>query len=358
MNYRLTELLSSEAANTAGTKTIDIDVKDPISRIVITFKGTNNGATPTAHPAKMISKIELVDGSDVLFSLSGIECQALNYYETGVFPLTIMDFRNDVMAIPTFQLNFGRYLWDEVLALDPSKFRNLQLKITHNKASGGSAPDAGNLRVQAFLFDEKVISPMGFLTNKEIKSYSLTSSAHEYTDLPTDYSYRRLIIQSLAAEKQPHEQFNKVKLYEDEGKRLIVPDMSTSDLCKLMTLYPKVVESILGTGTGSAVEHFCTPTYETYIVVGAITTALASIVAQQSYGGSVDVNVDNAEHFQSQVTGYCPHGAVDIVLSNLNDVDSYFNPANLGSLKLDLTAGSSVGSSSTCEIVTQQLRKY
>lgn len=358
MNYRLTELLAEEAANTAGTKVIDVDVKDPISRIVITFKGTNNGATPTAHPAKMISKIELVDGSEVLYSLSGIQAQALNYYENGVLPLTVMEFRNDVMCIPTFQLNFGRFLWDDVLALDPSKFRNLQLKITHNKASGGSAPDAGNLRVQAFVFDQKTISPIGYLMSKEIKSYALVSSAHEYTDLPTNDPYRRLIIQSLAAEKQPHSQFNKIKLYEDEGKRLIIPNMSTSDLAKLTSMKTKVVESILGTGTGSAVEHFCTPSYETYIVVGAITTALASIVTQQIYGGSVDITADNAEHFQSQVTGYCPHGAVDLPLSRLNDVDDFFNPAGLGSLKLDLTAGSSVGSSSTCEILAQQLRRY
>ena len=109
MLYRIASILASEAANTAGTKVIDLNLRKPISRITIQFKGTNNGSTPTAHPAKMISKLELVDGSEVLASLSGIQCQALNFYETGRIPTTVMEFRNDVMAIASYELNFGRW---------------------------------------------------------------------------------------------------------------------------------------------------------------------------------------------------------------------------------------------------------
>lgn len=80
MNYRLANILAEEAATTAATKTLDINLADPISRIVVQMKGLNSSGVPTAHPAKMISKIELVDGSDVLFSLSGVEAQALNFH--------------------------------------------------------------------------------------------------------------------------------------------------------------------------------------------------------------------------------------------------------------------------------------
>jgi len=98
MNYRLASLLSSEAVNTAGTKTIDVNLAKPISRISIQMKGTNNGSVPTAHPQNMLSKIELVDGSNVLFSLSGLQARSLNFYERGLLPYSIIEYRNDVMC--------------------------------------------------------------------------------------------------------------------------------------------------------------------------------------------------------------------------------------------------------------------
>jgi len=253
--YRITTLLASEDASTAATKTIDINLTNPISKIVVQFKGTNNGATPTAHGAKMVSKIELVDGSDVLYSCSGIESQAVTYYGEGRMPFMVNEYRNDVMNIQTFEIPFGRWLWDEKLALDPSRFKNLQLKITHNKASGGSSPDAGTLSVFAYVFDEKRITPIGFLMTKELYSYTLTSSAHEYIDLPTDYPYRLLIVQSLAAGKQPWEQYNKIKLSIDHDRYVPINGVKTSDLLKLFRLADPIVEEICGTGTGSAVTH-------------------------------------------------------------------------------------------------------
>jgi len=50
------------------------------------MKGTNNGHTPTAHPVKMVQKIEVVDGSDVLYSMTGVEAAAMNFLETKSFP--------------------------------------------------------------------------------------------------------------------------------------------------------------------------------------------------------------------------------------------------------------------------------
>jgi len=145
MNYRTASILAPEAASTAATKTLDINLADPVSRLVIQMKGLNNGTTLTAHPAKMISKIELVDGSDVLFSLSGVECQALNYFDKGRMPFNVVNYCNDVYAIATYELNFGRYLYDPVFALDPTKFTNPQLKITHDGSQGGFAPFVGLL---------------------------------------------------------------------------------------------------------------------------------------------------------------------------------------------------------------------
>jgi hypothetical protein len=355
---RVTELLASESIATAATKVIDLNLTDLVSRIVIQVKGTNSTGVPTAHPAKMVSKIELVDGSDVLFSLSGVEAQALNFYDEEELPENANMYVNDVMAIATFHINLGRYLWDKVLALDPRKFSNLQLKITHNKALGGGAPDAGTLSVIAFVMEAADANPTGFLMAKEIQSYALTSSAHEYISLPLDYSYRRLIIASLAAAKQPWEQFNKVKLSIDNDKQVLINNMSTSDLIKVFP-HKRFVEMLVGTGTGSAEGTYCTAAMEAFAAMAPLNSALAaSSVLTQAYGGYLTMLADSAELVQLLISGKCPHGSLNIPFGISDDIATYLDVSKVGALKFDITAGSSILASSTCEIVAQQLRTY
>jgi len=358
MKYRIETVLDAETATTAATKTQDIDVSDPISKITLQFKGTNNGSTPTAHGAKMISKIELVDGSDILHSVSGIQSQAISFSDTGKMPFQVNEFRDNVMNIQTFELNFGRWLWDTQLALDPTKFRNLQLKITHDKALGGSAPDAATLGMFLHLFDEKKVNPMGFLQNKEWKGYSLVNSAVELTNLPVDLPIRKLFIQSLSGGKQPWEQFNKIKLTEDEGRKTPINELKTSDLLKLKARYHRIEEVFLGIGTGSAVDHFMASTYDWYANISNLDAALTNNFLPQDYGGTQAVSGDSTDAFAVRGSGVAPHGTLDLPTGIQEDINDWFTPNPNGNLKLKITAGSSVGSSSTAEILVQQLRKY
>jgi hypothetical protein len=355
---RITEILAIEAASTAGTKVIDLNLVDLVSRIVVQFKGTNSTGVPVAHPAKMVSKIELVDGSDVLFSLSGIEAQAMNFYDEDELPTTALIYVNDVESIATYHINLGRYLWDPNLALDPSRFSNLQLKITHNKALGGGTPDAGQLGVYAYIMEKTDATPTGFLMSKEIQSYSLTSSAHEYISLPTDYAYRKLIIQSLAAGKNPNAQYNKVKLSIDNDAKVLINNIATSDLLKIIP-HKRFTEYLVGTGIGSAEGTYCTAAMSAFAGMAPLASALAaSSVFTQAYGGYLTVLADTTKMFQSVIVGQCPHGAMQIPMGNQLDMTTFLSMSKVGSLKLDITAGSSVGSSSTCEIVAQQVRVY
>jgi hypothetical protein len=358
MIKRIATLLASEGADTAGTKIIDIDVNDIISRIVISFKGVNSSSTPTAIHGKMVTKIEILDGSDVLYSLSGIESQALSYYNNGRMPLSYNSFIDNVQCLGLFELDFGRTVWDKQLGLDPRKFRNLQLKITHNKALGGSAPDAGYISAFAYLIPYEQASPVGFLMAKELKSYALTSSAHEYTDLPVDYPYRKIIVQSLAAGKNINSQYNKIKLAADSDRAVILNDLSTSDLAKILQVHPPIVESLHGTGSGADRIFFVTPAYLAYPMGGSFQSDIATINPDQSFGGSWTANIDSAENFQAHVIGWAPHGALDLPFGDQGDIKDWMSVDKFKNLKIDITAGSSILASSTCEIVAQQFRKY
>ena len=356
MKYRQNNLISAESIATAGTKVIDIDSTDVISQIELVVKGTNASSTPTAHPAKMVTLVEVVDGSDTLYSLSGVEAQAMNFFEEGKMPFNVNEFEDNIQCCATYHLNFGRMLWDEQLGLDPNRFKNLQLKITHDKALGGSAPDAGSLTVITHDFDEKKVSPMGFLQSKEIYSYTLAASAHEYIDVDIDMPLRKLNLMSLSASNPISSQLDYVKMYEDNGKRTPINNEYMPNMMKLGLNNKVVAERFAGLGTASAVTYYVAPTYESYSVgIGRSATQAAAIFAQPS-GNAAAVTNDASESFGAVIQGFSPHGMIELLDHDAMNPADWYDVTKLKSLKLDLTAAS--GASGTVETVVQQLRKY
>lgn len=358
MQYRWSEILSSETFTAAGTKVIDIDLSDPISRLSILMKLTNNGSTPTDHPAKALVKVEIVDGSDVLCSLSGLEAQALAFYTQRKPSFADLIYLNDVMALIEFDIYFGRFLFDPDLALDTTKFRNPQIKISHSLGLGGSAPDALDMRVRADVFDDKKVSPSGFLMAKELYSYSLVSGANEYIDLPNDHPVRNLTILSRANGKAPHEQYNQLKLTENQDKKTILEGY-TSDFQKVIAgLFPEYQDKIYGAASAAGVEHYFTPTFDVYPSLNAEGTSAQIYTAAFNEGGKQAIHGDVNANFYGLMTGRCPHGAIVFPMGNPDDPSDWWDVSALTSARLKITAGSSVESSSTLQLVLEQLRRY
>src|SRR4030042_2780635 len=120
MNYRLSTILDRELHSSDTTKVIDITLADKVSRMVVLYEPLNGAeADPAAHPAKCISKIELVDGSDVLYSLTGQEAQAADWYSNLREPGNLMCYLNGMTAEMVYNINFGRFLYDPLYNFDP-----------------------------------------------------------------------------------------------------------------------------------------------------------------------------------------------------------------------------------------------
>jgi len=233
------------------------------------------------------------------------------------------------------------------------------LKITYDMTSGGSTPVNAQLEVFADVFDEKGISPVGFLVNKEFFSFTLADAAYEHIDLPTDLTMRKLLICSLGADKTMEEQVAELKLSEDNDKRIPV-DMNTID-------YLRTVRQLFGLYQECVVST--TPSTDTYYVyvtpVNKFNTMLSSIGAGgdvgtslEAMGGRVAIRPTTIVTWRGLVTGYEPHGIFPVVFGDQKDLADWYDVTKVGSLRLRLKAGSSVVSSSTCQLVTQQLRRY
>lgn len=363
MDYRLATIWPRQQYTADKAEIIDVDVADPLSQIVVTYEPDNNpsGGDVTAHPAKCISKIELVDGSDVLFSLSGQEAQGIDFYHNEKVPPNILSYPNGIYSEMIFNMNFGRYLWDPLLAFDPKKFVNPQLKITIDIDGGGDESNDGYLTVLAHAFDQKTISPAGFLMAKRAKQYTLAGGGHEYTDLPLDYPYKQLFLMAQRYGTGPEYQIDEVKLSEDQDKKIPLNHTMFQILRHLASQYPAWEEWILASGTTAGMSLYCTPCYWPTFqsTQWRVTPVDAHQACYEGDGGRFKFKtLTGAPNCIINARGWAPHAIVPLLPKFGLDPASWYNVSKLGNLKLDVKGGSSVGTSQTAEILTQQYRKY
>lgn len=359
MKYRHVELLGLKTIAADQTEQIDIDLVDPISRIILDLRVTNGGgASSTGHPAEAVTNIEIVDGSEVLYSLTGMCAHALDIYCAGGHPrggwYNYLPTTDTEMHVA---LDFGRYLYDPILAFDPKKFRNPQLKITHDISAGGMSPSQCKMAVYAEVFDEKTIVPMGFLMSKEIKSWSSTTGQHEYTDLPTDYPYRKLLLQALKRGTPPNWVFDNIKLSEDQDKRIIVNNHLRDIMFGMGRQNAYLRETWTSGGPIASQTRHVTPTMD---VMGTITGWTAALGANDCAGydgdgGRYKVITEVAANIAFEVSGWAPHAVLCVPFGDQMQIEDWYEVEKIGSLKLDITEGQTT---TTSKIFLQQLKKY
>lgn len=358
MNHRLASVLAEETIIPAATKVIDLDMEDIISRVQINLEIQRDGTVLGDHPATVISNIELIDGSDVLFSMSGKECQALDYYQNGRMPFNAITDRTGNDDISVFNINFGRFLYDEVLAFDPKKFRNPQLKITHNYQACGGTPGAARMEVRAFLFDEKTPTPVGFLMSKEHYQFTAgVENTYEYIDMPVDHTTRRYMIMGQRDGYFCQQVVNELRLSEDNAKRIPYETKVWQLLKMLHQMYPRIEEYGHFALLAATKVIWASPTQD--IVVNATPSTVTDIISVGSIPTkmpiTMDITADGTAHLQ--ISGYDPHSSFILPFGNPDILEDWYDVTKLGNLKLRLKAGSA-GDTGVVEVVTEQLRKY
>lgn len=358
MRYRVTEILAEKTLATSGTELIDINLRDPVSALLFEYKNTRGSNTNAGHVADCLTRIELIDGSDVLFSLTGKQLHALSYFSLGQVPYTFLTNAIGVMEIITGIYPFGRTLWDSNLAFDPRRFRNPQLRIQFDGTKNDADSSAHTLRIVAYVFDEKAITPSGFLMTKELKSYVCgAEGSYEYTELPRDYALRKMLIMAYAADYQPWQVANEIRLSEDNDKRVPI-DLKVSTHMKLNnSLLPKWSEVLYAVLGITAADFYWTPQFEN-VITGTSETAGAVIsVEGQPMTSPKGLLASDAGNAILSVTGYNPHGIVPVDFGDQNDITDWYDVSKIGSLILRIKAGSA-GANGRVSIVLQQYRTY
>lgn len=364
MSKRIATILAPKDLGAAGTEVIDINLIEVISRITVIWKCTNVTVSVMLDAVTAcISKIELVDGSSVIFSASGAEIQALNFSDHKVMPYHKISLTVGGFFEAAFHLDFGRFLYDTMFALDPGQFKNLQLKITWDEDACNTSVVVNTCQVYAHVDDGARNQPIGYFAAREIKQYAMAGSSWVYSDLPTDVVIRKVLIRALSTDHDPIALLDTIKISADNDK-LVLMDMKADDYARMLSaMYPRVNEmytldavvtaktlySALSRGQQISISYDATA-----FVTAQSKFAVATWTGQKcALTASVDIQADNAE-----VSGELPGNGIPISFGDDNDPDTWLNAMDYGSVKVDLLDTSDADSGDTIFLVAQQVKKY
>jgi len=358
MNYRLVKLHAEETFAADGTKVIDINISEPISFIVFRLNVYNGSATMAGHAVACLTDLQIIDGSDVLYSLDGYEGQALDWYDLGGrFRANWNCAMNGNGWVTHIGMNFGRYPWDTMFALDPKKFTNPQLKFSLDIDAGGGSPSANYVAIYAGVFDQKIISPQGFLMSKEIKQWTQASGSHEYTDLPTDFPYRALYLRSFLYGTEPESCTTNFKLSENRDSKIPF-DLDPLEFNGLVqTKYPPCEEDYMFEVSTSTKYLYVAPSQAVTAYANMWTAAAAdrTIALASSDGGRLPAIVNTgAVNAQVHVRGRNPHAVIEIPFGDKNDPGDAYDVTGIRNLQADITGGAAAAA----YLFLQQYRYY
>lgn len=363
MYYREVYILRPEAqATAAGTRTLDINITDPISKLSVTWKAKNTDSVPDGHPGSMVKNILVCDGADVLFSMNGSHAQSMAYYTENTQPACILNYVTGEYSVQMAEIKFGRHLYDEMLALDPKRFSNLQIKVEFDRALGGCTGDNLILSVYAHCFDEKVIEPIGFLYNKEIYSFIPVAGGWRYIDLPTDYPIRAIMFGAENEYDAPNFVFQEMRLTEDQGKHVLIESEFHRYMQETSAYYHPWEEMVYGfpSAADTDLTIYVTPHFERQSHL--MPTASAEGIRQNSAAGFTQIVEveDTNQIMKGMVMGHVPFGAMWLKTYGGQDIEDCWqiNYTGSGRLELQTATGITARTVEYQKVYTQQVRTY
>lgn len=364
---RQTHLRDAETLLDAQTKIIDLNVEDPITAIDIIYQANNGATSNQGVPLhKDVDKIEIVDGADSLWALSMVQAQALNFYEEGHLPHMLLNEGAAATQVEVARINFGRWLGDTELYLDPRRFRNPQLKATHSltiSATAGFATGTGRLSVIAYLLEDRPPVAKGFLSAKEHYSWTTVASGEQRITLPRDYPYRFFLLRGYESGTAWDTDITKVKLLADSDK--YVPWLvSAADLRRINeTIWGKcsVANALLRTDGDTPEVFMAFPDEFTVqaindLDIASIDAVTADTVTLQLLSLAVTPTIAKSTtdtEIRLGVRGTGPHHVLALPFGDRWDVGSWFRPMDFGVVEAIITQG---GAGAAASVVLQQLR--
>lgn len=368
MRNRKVYLVEDEVLDASGTRIFNLDFTNPLVALFVTFEGKKFDMSDTRNPIipREVAKIEIVDGSDVLFSMTMEEAMALQLYGGGKQPY--MQYSNNSISgrcIAAVKIAFGRDDSDQEWMLDLKRFVNPQLKITYafTEGAGYWTDSYQKLTVHALVSENPIREAMGFLMGKQIYSWAKATSGDETIDMPRDYSYRLLLVRVKDSDTPTFEEITKLKLSCDID-RFVPVNITMQDLAhENAERYGLLIQQgeVIGDGSDQNIEAYNPFAWNWGASIECWNSGDLAVVKRPYSGRTTIARTSGAALTANQralVThrGYEYMWCEPLPFGNLRDPEEFFDPTTFQTVRLILTQAQTNAAASA--IVLQQLRPY
>jgi len=358
MNYRNVIIDNNRTITAAATLTLDIDIADPISRLSFKFNIANHATTPVliAHPARAVPKIQLVDGSHIITSLSAEQMLAANYYDRRQSPQSYINGVTNTQSFFTCGIDFGRWLWDPELALQPGMYDNLQLKLTYDKALYESSAAAMYMTIMADVFDEKSVSPTGYLRRYEATTWTPAGTATEYVNVPIDLPIRKLLATGYSTTTNYRTQIHDFKLSQDGDKKVPFDTNTRSYMAQMQAYLPPLIEPVIYVGAAATEVIYTMPSYEGQFVCEGTLAPDNWLTSYTADTLTMDAT-STGNRVEGIARGWIPFHTFEILMGMHDDIGDWFVAGATKKLELQ-TVAATPGSSPVGRLVMEQLATH
>jgi|GEM_PF-830536 len=369
MALRRVFIAKADTIKDTETPSFKLKGRGAISAIDVIYQADNGSTSNQGHPIhKDVSKIEVVDGAEALWSLSMVQAQALDFYMDKLMPPMEITEVGGATQYEMARILFGRYLGDPLFWLDPDRFDNPELKLSHAltiSATAGFATGTGKLTVVAHVFEEPPATLEGFLRAIEVRNFTSAASGDEPTELPLDYKIRYLLVRAYESGTAWDTDITNVKVDLAYSKKILW-DMPALDLKRLnverwglarisqlllrtdgdspelFVAYPEVVN--VNVRQDLSIASYDALSADT-ITLQVLDLTTSPSIAKATADRQIDCVVDGA----------FPHHVACIPFGVPEDPETWFDPKPWNPVRVILTQG---GAGAAVSICVQQLRTY
>jgi hypothetical protein len=189
MYFANSHYLSGKTINLAKADSFDLPksgIVDHLDVMVQAYMASGNSAAVKQHIHDHITGLEIIgNGKTPLWSLDGPECLALFAARHDIMVPSKIDNYGSTYNYERFPIFFGRKLFDGDYALDLSKWKQVQLKITNDGTTDNFQSTGHMVDVDIVTVEEKPSPPLNYLKAYEFRTKTPESdSTKDRFDLP------------------------------------------------------------------------------------------------------------------------------------------------------------------------------
>ncbi len=201
MYLKYNRAYKTKALTNNSTDSLELQESGIVTALNMVFSALSAASIEANNKARIIDHlptIEVTDGgTDKMFSLTGQELKALDFYTFREVPHETAPLYGGFTQRTNVIVPFGDYVGDPRHALDLSQWDEVDLEITNDATTAMWAAGALNVDLQVITLEDLAAKPASYYKHYEWRNGKPSADGqHVYHDLPTKDRIRRYFIQT------------------------------------------------------------------------------------------------------------------------------------------------------------------